>query len=182
MSIPDFFHHWELHSLFFFSFCCFWLCICGEGCFGFSPRLFFQNHSRFVILAYLFVSFSVFHFNIPRFFFMSPTFELTLSFCFSGVLFLAPLSILRSCFVPSNQFPAIPFSNAPCFHFWSFRSSMLPLFTLFFLQAWRFLLVFFCWFLFGLLLTVVVTILSRWGFSSELHFLSFFWWSDSGDG
>ena len=37
------------------------------------------------------VSFSVFHFNTPRFFFMSPIFELTLSFCFSGVLFLAPL-------------------------------------------------------------------------------------------
>ena len=38
--------------IFGFSFCCFWLCKFGEGCFGFSPRLFFQNHSRFVILSY----------------------------------------------------------------------------------------------------------------------------------
>ena len=73
-----------------FSFCCFWLCKCGEGCFGFSPRLFKKNILG-LSFSLIFASFSFFHFNIPRFFFMSPTFELTLSFCFSGVLFLAPL-------------------------------------------------------------------------------------------
>ena len=57
----------------------------------------------------IFVSFSVFHFNIPRFFFMNPTFELTLSFCFSGVLFLAPLHcpfLLRS-FQPVSCHPLL---------------------------------------------------------------------------
>ena len=72
---------------------------------------------------------SVFHFNIV-------IFHQPLSrcyFCFvSLALSLLPLSFLRFCFVPSNQFPAIPFSNPPCFHFRSFRSSILPLCTLLF--------------------------------------------------
>ena len=46
-----------------------------------------------------------------------------------------PLSILRSCFVPSIQLAPISFSNPPCFRSWSFRSSILPLLTLLF-SAW----------------------------------------------
>ena len=53
--------------------------------------------------------------------------------CFvSLALSLLPLSFHRFCFVPSNQFPAIPFSNPPCCHFRSFRSSILPLCTVVF--------------------------------------------------
>ena len=164
-----------------FSFCCFWLCKCGEGCFGFSPRLFFQNHSRFVILVYF-----CFFFCLPlqhsKVLFMNPTFELTLSFCFSGVLFLAPLhfSFLLRSFQPVSCHPLLQCTLL------SFLVVSLSLCFLssrnFFFRLGTSFLFFFCWFLFGLLLTVVVTILSRWGFSSELHFLSFFWWSDSGDG
>ena len=129
------------------------------------PKALFQNHSRFVI-------FSCFFFCLPfqHCFFHQPLSRYYSCFV-SLALSLLPLSFLRSCFVPSNQFPAIPFSNPPCFHFWSFRSSILPLFTQFLLQVWRFLLSFSCWFLFGLLLTVVVTIFPHWGFSSQFLFL-----------
>ena len=94
--------------IFCFSFCCFWLCKCGEGCFGFSPRLFFQNHSRFVILAYF-----CFFFCLPlqhsKVSFMNPTFELTLPLCFSGVLFFAPLhsSFLLRSFQPVSSHPLL---------------------------------------------------------------------------
>ena len=86
-------------------------------------------------------------------------------FCFVSLAWssLLPLSFLRFCFVPSNQFPAIPFSNPPCFHFRSFRSSILPLCTLLFsglaFSSFLFVLVF-VWFFF---LTVVVTSFSSLG-------------------
>ena len=159
--------------VFCFSSCCFWLCKCGEGCFGFSPRLFFQNHSRFVILSY----FSIFHFNIPSFCFMSPIFELTLSFCFSGVLFLAPL---HSSFLPTSFLP----SPSPIHLAFIFGR-----FALLFFLSWRF---FFFWlgvsFFFFLLVFV-------W-FASDCcchHFFSLgffflvslsvvFWWTNCGGG
>ena len=95
-------------------------------CSFFLPKALFRNHSRFVI-------FSCFFFCLPfrHFFVHQPPFEILFLFCFLA-LSLLPLSFLRFCFVPSNQFPAIPFSNPPCFHFRSFRSSILPLCTLVF--------------------------------------------------
>ena len=91
----------------------------------------------------------------------------------SLALSLLPLSFVRFCFVPSNQFRSIPFSNPPCFHFRSFRSSILPLCTLVFsglaFPSFLFVLVFvwllspffhhwklYSWFLFLLFLVVQV--------------------------
>ena len=83
------------------------------------------------------VSFSVFHFNIPRFFFfMSPTFELTLSFCFSGVLFLAPLhsSFLIRSFHPVGSHLLLQSTLLSFFVFSLFYSSSLD--ATFFKGAW----------------------------------------------
>ena len=75
LTVVTFFHHWKLYS--WFLFLLFLVVQVWRRLFWFLPKAL----------------------NIPRFFFMSPTFELTLSFCFSGVLFLAPLHssfLLRS--------------------------------------------------------------------------------------
>ena len=114
--------------------------------FVFFPKaLFFQNHS---VCHFLLFFSSVFHFNIPCVFLINPFWNIILVL-FSLALSLLPLSFLRFCFVPSNQFPAIPFSNPPCFHFRSFRSSILPFCTLLFsglaFPSFLFLLVF-VWF------------------------------------
>ena len=131
-----------------------------ERCFArfFPLQALFQNHSRFVI-------FSCFFFCLPfqhSMFFHQPLLRYYFRFV-SLALSLLPLSFLSFCFVPSNQFPAIPFSNPPCFHFRSFRSSILPLCTLLFsglaLPSFLFLLVFVCF----LCLTVVVTCFSSLG-------------------
>ena len=73
---------------------------------------------------------SVFHFDFA-FYVHQPLLRYYSRFV-SLALSLLPLSFLRFCFVPSNQFRSIPFSNPPCFHFRSFRSSILPLCTLVF--------------------------------------------------
>ena len=128
--------------------------------FFFSPqRPFFPKPLSVCHFLLVLVSFSVFHFKIPRFCFRQPLLSYYSRFV-SLVFSLLPLCFLCFCLVPS-QFPAIPFSNPPCFHFWSFRSSILPLCTLGFsglALPFFFLLLFFsCWFLCGFLLTVVVT-------------------------
>ena len=152
--------------MFFFLFCCFWLCKCGEGCFGFSPRLFFQNHSRFVVLAY-FCFFFCLPFQHSKVFFlrvMSPTLELTLSFCFSGVLFLAPLhsSFLLRSFQPVSSHPLLQSTLLSLLVVSLFYSSSLDAIFFCFRLGASFLF-FSCWFLFGVLLTVVVPIFSSLG-------------------
>ena len=118
-----------------------------------SPKALIQNHSRFVILSCFFLLSS-----ISTLFFHQPLLRYYSCFVSLAWSSLLPLSFLRFCFVPSNQFPAIPFSNPPCFHFRSFRSSIFPLCTLLFsglaFPFFLFVLVFvWFFFLFSLLLS-----------------------------
>ena len=126
----------------------------------------------------VFVLFSVFHFNIPRFFVSSTPLSYYSRFV-SLVFSLLPLSFLRFCFVPSNQFPAIPCSNPPCFHFWSFRSSIIPLCTLWF--SGLTFPTFSCWYLCGFLVIVVVAFFITGNFILSLCF-GCFWLSKCGEG
>ena len=69
---------------------------------------FFQKHSRFVISLVFFFS-SVFPFNIPYLFFPSTPFEIILSFCFFGSIFVAPFlsSFLLLSFQPVSCHPLL---------------------------------------------------------------------------
>ena len=92
------------------------------------PRSFFSKPLS--VCHFLWFFSSVFHFDFA-FYVHQPLLRYYSRFA-SLALSLLPLSFLRFCFVPSNQFRSIPFSNPPCFHFRSFRSSILPLCTLVF--------------------------------------------------
>ena len=95
--------------------------------FWFQPKALFSKplsvcHS--LLLLFLFLS-SISTFQ--GFFFMSPTFELTLSFCFSGVLFLAPLhsSFLIRSFHPVGSHLLLQSTLLSFFVFSLFYSSSL---------------------------------------------------------
>ena len=99
-------------------------------CSFFSPKtLFSKTHSVCHFLLFLFSS--VFPFNIPCSCVPQSLFR-QYSRCVSLALSLLHLSFLCFCFFPSNHFPAIPFSNPPCFHFLSFGSSILPVYMILF--------------------------------------------------
>ena len=145
-----------------FSFCCFWLCKCGEGCFGFSPRLFFKT-TLGLSFSLNFCFFFCLPFQHSKVFFMNPIFELTLSCCFSGVLFLATIhsSVLLRSFQPVSSHPLLQSTLLSFLVVSLFYSSSLD--AIFFCRLGASFLFFSCWFLFGVLLTVVVPIFSSLG-------------------
>ena len=94
-----------------------------------------------------------------------------------------PLSILRSCFIPSIHLARTSFSNPPCFcswSFWLFYSFFLTT-PFFFGMVVSSFLFFSCWFWFGVLLRVVVPIFCfTWTFLLSFSFWCV-WWTNSGE-
>ena len=99
-----------------------------ERCFAlfFLPQSPFSKNTLGLsfLLSFLFLLSSFQH---SKLFFSINPFLRQYSCFVSLALSLLPLPFLCFRFFLSNQFPAIPFSNPPCFHFWSFRSSIFPL-------------------------------------------------------
>ena len=102
---------------------------------------------------------SFFFFCLPfqhSMFFSSTPFEIIFSFCFLGSYLCCPFPFFVSAsFLPTSFLPS-PSPIHLVFIFGRF-SLLFFLFAWYCFQAWRFLLSFSCWFLFGFLLTVVVT-------------------------
>ena len=107
----------------------------------FSPHSPLFKNTRglsFSLVSFLLSSISTFQ----GFVFVNPTFELTLSFCFSGFLFFAPLLFFVSAsFLPTSFLPS-PSPILLAFIFGRF-ALLFFLCSRYFFQAWRFLLVFF---------------------------------------
>ena len=129
----------------------------------------------------IFVSFLSSMSTFQGVFFMRPTFELTLSFCFSGVLFLAPLhsSFLLRSFQPVSCHPLLQSTLLSFLVFSLFYSSSLHAIFASGLALPS------CLFLAGFCL-VCFWLLSSPFFLTGVCLLSFsfwcVWWSDSGEG
>ena len=143
------------------------------------PKIFFSKPLS--VCHFLWFFSCVFHFDFA-FYFHQPLLRYYSHFV-SLALSLLRLSFLRFCFVPSNQFRSIPFSNPPCFHFRSFRFCIFPLCTLVFsglaFPSFLFVLVFvlvFFWLLSTFFITgscvflVSLSVVFGCGFSPRLFF------------
>ena len=151
--------------------------------FWFQPKALFSKPLSVCHSLLLLFSFSVFHFNIPRFFFHEPNFWVNFV-----VLFLwCPLSCPSPFFVPASFLPTSFLPSPSPIHLAFVFGRFALLFFLswryfFFLQGWLFLLVFSCWFWFGVLLTVVVPIFFSLGLFCSVSLSGVVWWTNSGEG